>query len=109
MSSTVGAVTDQVNTGVIMGCSSSKLGYWKSVSAVDRTVVFALSNIYNKTNSPVNTTIDSRLYVSPVEVTSADGKKMYDGGVHHLKKVTRVVHGDVAYTFFAPQDMVLAI
>ncbi|MBE6387473.1 MAG: hypothetical protein E7045_05375 [Lentisphaerae bacterium] len=109
MSSSVGAVTDQVNTGVMMGCSSSKLGYWKSVSAVDRTVVFALSNIYNKTNSPVNTTIDSRLYVSPVEVTSADGKKTYDGGVHHLKKVTRVVHGDVAYTFFAPQDMVLAI
>ena len=108
-SSAVGAVSDGMNTGIIMNSSSTKLGYWKSVSAIDKTVVFNVSNIYNKTKSPVNTTIDSRLYAFPVKVTAMGAVKEYTGGVHKLTAVTKVVHGNTAYTFFAPQDVVLAI
>ncbi|MBR7120588.1 MAG: hypothetical protein IKC77_10350 [Lentisphaeria bacterium] len=109
ISSTVGAVTDEVNTGVMMGCSSSKIGYFKSVTAIDKCVVFNLNNVVNKTKSPVNTTIDSRLYRTPVEVVSAGKKQVYENGTHKLEKVEKIIHDNVAYTFLKPQNLTLAI
>ncbi len=109
MSSTVGAVSDGMNTGVVMNCSSTKIGYFKSISAVDKRVYFTVSNIVNKTSSPVNTTVDSRLYEAPVQVT-ADGKtQTYTDGIHQLEGVSRIVSGNTAYTFFSPLKLTLAI
>ena len=109
MSSTVGAVSDGMNTGIVMNCSSSKLGYFKSVAAVDKRIFFTVSNIFNKTASPVNTTVDSRLYTSPVSVTANGKTTTYTDGVYQLDGVNRIVSGNTAYTFFAPQKLTLAI
>ena len=109
ISPAVGAATDGKNTGVMMQCKTPKIIYAKSVSATDKTVVFNLNNIFNKTKYPVNTTIDSRLYRTPVEVTDLSGSRVYENGTHKLEKVTRIVHDKVAYTFLIPQDVILSI
>lgn len=109
IASTVGAVSDNMNTGVMMSCSSSKLGYLKSVAAIDKQIVFAISKINNRTASPINTTVDSRLYTEPVKVDSRGKKEVFSDGIHQLDGVSRIVSGDVAYTFFAPQKLTLAI
>ena len=46
ISSAVGAVSDNMNSSIMMECKSQKLGYTKSVTAIDRRVVFCLNNIF---------------------------------------------------------------
>lgn len=108
-SSAVGAVCDGIDSGVVMDFNSRKFSYKKSIAAVDKAVIFNVSNIKGNGKHPVNTTIDSRLYSGPVEIMSADGKKVFESGTHQLEKVVRVVHGGVAYTFMKPQNVTLAI
>ena len=109
ISSTVGAVSDGTDSGIMMNCSSSKLGYFKSVAAIGRQIVFSVSKVTNKTTSPVNTTIDSRRYTEPVTVDFGGKTKVFSEGTHQLAGVRRIVNGDVAYTFFLPQKLTLAI
>ena len=109
ISKTVGAVSDNVNTGILLNSSSNKLGYFKSLAAVDRRIAFCVSNICNKTASPVNTTIDSRLYTEPVKVIFDGKSQVVTDGIHQLSGVRRIESGNVAYTFPAPQNLTIAI
>ncbi len=105
----VGGVCDDENSGTMMLFATEKLEYCKSVATFDKKIVFTLSDVINKTAFPVNSTVDSKRYTVPVEVTSRNGTKYYTDGVHNLSGVKKIVCGETAYTFPQPAELTIAI
>ncbi len=59
----------------------------------------------------MNTTVDSRWYRTPVEVTAADGGKLTltEPGERHLKNVMQIRHDGLEYRFPVPTPLVIEI
>lgn len=109
-SPTVGGVSDGSNSGVMMHLAhDEKIEFFKSVSTFGDTILFALSDVVNKTDFPVNTTIDSKRYTTPVEVLINGKKQLFSEGSHNLTEVGRIVCGETAYTFPEAADLTLVI
>ena len=108
-SAAVGAVCDGIDSCVVMDFNSKKFSYKKSIVAVDKAVIFNVSDIKGNGKAPMNTTVDSRLYSGPAEIESVNGKKVFEDGIHQLEKVSRIIHGGIAYTFLKPRDVTLVI
>ena len=107
----VGGVSDGINSGVMLNMAQEgKLEYNKSAATFDSAVVFTLSDVKNKTSFPVNTTIDSKRFTTPVKAVFSDGKlQSFSSGIHHLQQVSRIVCGETAYTFLKAVDITLEI
>ena len=109
LSPDVGGVDDGINSGSMLNLQLPELEFNKSVALFDKTAVFNLSDVKNKTSFPVNTTIDSKRYTTPVEVIAAGKKVVFTDGIHQVPQISRIVCGKTAYTFPIPQDLTIAI
>ena len=108
-SSAVGGVGNGENSSLLMNFSSDKLDYNKSVATFGKKVVFNLSDVNNKTVFPVDTTVDSKRYTLPVQVTASGKTRSYTCGTHKISQVSKIICGETAYTFPDGTDLILAI
>ena len=109
-SPTVGGVSNGSDGGVMIHLAhDEKIEFFKSVATFGDTILFGLSDVVNKTDFPVNTTIDSKRYTTPVEVMLNGSKQIFSEGNHNLTQVSGIVCGTTAYTFMEPADLTLVI
>lgn len=83
----------------------------KSVTALEQAVFFIGSAITATSDFPVNTTVDSRWYRTPVEVKTQDGKNITvtETGEHRLRDVMSIRHDGLEYHFPTPVPLVIEI
>ncbi len=105
----VGGVADGENSGCMLNLQIKEVEFNKSVALFGKTAVFNLSDVKNKTSFPVNTTIESKRYTTPVEVIAAGKKVVFTDGIHQVSQISRIICGETAYTFPTPQDLIIAI
>lgn len=105
----VGGVSDGENSGCMLNLQIKEVEFNKSVALFGKTAVFNLSDVKNKTSFPVNTTIESKRYTTPVEVIAAGKKVVFTDGIHQVSQISRIVCGEMAYTFPIPQELIIAI
>ena len=83
----------------------------KSVIALEQAVFFIGSAITETSDFPVNTTVDSRWYRTPVEVKTQDGKSftVTETGEYRLRDVMSIRHDGLEYHFPTPVPLVIEI
>ena len=107
----VGGVSDGHDGAVMFGLETDGISARKSAIALGQNIVLVGSAITATADFPVNTTVDSRWYRTPVEVTAADGGKitLTEPGEQHLKSVTQIRHDGLEYRFPLPTSLVIEI
>lgn len=107
----VGGVSDGHDGAVMFGLETDGISARKSAIALGQNIVLTGSAITATADFPVNTTVDSRWYRTPVEVTAADGGKLTltEPGEQHLKSVTQIRHDGLEYRFPVPTPLVIEI
>lgn len=110
-SALVGGVSDGHDGAVMFGLETDGISARKSAIALGQNIVLVGSAISATADFPVNTTVDSRWYRTPVEVTAADGGKLIltEPGEQHLKSVTQIRHDGLEYRFPLPTALVIEI
>lgn len=107
----VGGVSDGHDGAVMFGLETDGISARKSAIALGQNIVLVGSAITATADFPVNTTVDSRWYRTPVEVTAADGGKLTltEPGERRLKNVMQIRHDELEYRFPVPTSLVIEI
>lgn len=110
-SALVGGVSDGRNGAVMFDLKTDGLSSRKSVIALEQAVFFIGSAITATSDFPVNTTVDSRWYRTPVEVKTQDGKSftVTETGEYRLRDVMSIRHDGLEYHFPTPVPLVIEI
>ena len=107
----MGGVSDSRDGAVMFDLKTDGLSARKSVTALEQAVFFIGSAITATSDFPVNTTVDSRWYRTPVEVKTQDGKNITvtETGEHRLRDVMSIRHDGLEYHFPTPVPLVIEI